>query len=126
VIFYLPTSYALDLQLLGGIWMVQIFPAMIFGLFTRWFNGSALLIGWATGMVVGTALSWGVKWTPVHPLSWDLPLIGHLGLGVDFAVYNGLTAVVVNVLVAAALSLVWRSKASDQTAPADYEDSVVA
>ncbi len=127
VIFYLPTSYALDLQLLGGIWMVQIFPAMISGLFTRWFNGSALLIGWATGMLVGTTLSWGAKaWTPVHPLSWDLPLVGHIDIGLHIAVYNGLTAVLVNVVVAAVLSLLWRSSASDQTAPADYEDPVIA
>ncbi len=125
VIFYVPTRYALDLQLLGGIWMIQIFPAMIFGLFTRWFSGAALLIGWAAGMIVGTTLSWGATaWTPVHPLSWDLPLFGHLGLG--FAVYNGLTAVILNMVVSAALSLVLRSSAHDETAPADYEDRVIA
>ena len=39
VIFFMPTKFAVDLQLLGGVWMVQIFPAMIFGLFTRWFSG---------------------------------------------------------------------------------------
>ena len=27
VIFFMPTKFALDLQLLGGVWMVQIFPA---------------------------------------------------------------------------------------------------
>jgi len=47
VIFFMPTQFALDLQLLGGVWMVQIFPAMILGLYTRWFSGWALLIGWA-------------------------------------------------------------------------------
>src|ERR1700748_1328315 len=61
VIFFMPTQFALDLQLLGGVWMVQIFPAMVLGLFTRWFSGTALLIGWATGMLVGTSLSWGAK-----------------------------------------------------------------
>ena len=61
VIFFMPTQFALDLQLLGGVWMVQIFPAMIFGLYTRWFSGPALLVGWAAGMIVGTALAWGEK-----------------------------------------------------------------
>src|ERR1700721_3516703 len=59
VIFFMPTQFALDLQLLGGVWMVQIFPAMILGLFTRWFSGSALLVGWAVGLALGTSLSWG-------------------------------------------------------------------
>ena len=127
VIFFMPTQFALDLQLLGGVWMVQIFPAMIFGLYTRWFSGPALLVGWAAGMIVGTALAWGDKaWVPVHALNWDVPLIGHVDLGLGFAAYNGLTAVIVNVVVATILSLVWRSSAPDETSSADYEDSVAA
>jgi len=113
--------------LLGGVWMVQIFPAMILGLYTRWFSGSALLIGWAAGMIVGTALSWtGAAWSPVHALKWDVPLIGHFDLGLGFAAYNGLTAVIVNFLVAAALSLALRSQAVDQTSPEDYDDRAFA
>src|SRR5882762_9864824 len=34
VILYLPTQFALDLQLLGGLWILQTLPALIFGLFT--------------------------------------------------------------------------------------------
>ena len=79
VIFFMPTQFALDLQLLGGVWMVQIFPAMILGLFTRWFSGWALLIGWAVGMVLGTSLSWGEKaWVPVHALEVGHPVLGHV------------------------------------------------
>jgi hypothetical protein len=78
-------------------------------------------------MVVGTALSWGEKaWIPVHPLAWDVPFIGHVDLGLHFAAYNGLTAVAVNIVVATVLSLVIRTQATDETAPADYEDSAVA
>jgi SSS family solute:Na+ symporter len=127
VIFFIPTQYALDLQLLGGLWMVQIFPAMIFGLYTRWFSGPALLVGWAVGMIVGTGLAWGATaWVPVHALAWDIPLIGHVDLGLGIAAYNGLTAVILNIIVAAALSLVWKSNAADETAPADFEDRAVA
>ena len=124
VIFLVPTQFALDLQLLGGVYMVQIFPAMIFGLFTRWFSGSALLIGWAVGMFAGTALSWTSKaWVPIHPLKWDIPGIGALDSGLGFSAYNGLTAVLLNIAVAAALSLVLRSNAADETTPADFLDS---
>jgi SSS family solute:Na+ symporter len=127
VIFFMPTQFALDLQLLGGVWMVQIFPAMILGLFTRWFSGWALLVGWAVGMIVGTSLSWtGKAWAPVHALNWDIPLAGHFDLGLGFAAYNGLTAVLVNFLVAATLSLVLRSQAGDATSPEDYDDRALA
>jgi SSS family solute:Na+ symporter len=127
VIFFMPTQFALDLQLLGGVWMVQIFPAMILGLFTRWFSGWALLIGWAAGMIIGTSLSWtGKAWAPVHALKWDVPFFGHLDSGLGFAAYNGLTAVLVNFLVAAMLSLVLRSQAGDETSPEDYDDRALA
>ena len=42
-------TIALNLQLLGGIWILQTFPAIVVGLFTRWFHRWALLAGWAVG-----------------------------------------------------------------------------
>jgi solute:Na+ symporter, SSS family len=127
VIFLMPTQFALDLQLLGGVWMVQIFPAMILGLYTRWFSGAALLIGWGLGMIVGTSLSWtGKAWVPVHPLRWDIPLVGNVDLGLGFSAYNGLTAVILNILVATGLSLILRSHARDETSPEDFEDRALA
>ena len=127
VIFVMPTQFALDLQLLGGVWMIQIFPAIVFGLFTRWFSGWALLIGWAAGMILGTGLSWtGAGWAPVHALKWEIPFVGAFDPGLGFAAYNGLTAVLLNIVVAAVLSLVLRPKGIDETAPADYLDSQTA
>jgi SSS family solute:Na+ symporter len=127
VIFFVPTQFALDLQLLGGVYMVQIFPAIIFGLFTRWFSGTALLIGWAAGMIAGTALSWTPKaWVPIHPLKWDFPYIGSLDTGLGFSAYNGLAAVLLNIVVAAVLSLALRPKAADETSPDDYLDRELA
>src|SRR6202165_4727768 len=46
-IVFLPTQYAINLQLLGGVWIIQIFPAVVVGLYTRWLHRTALLIGWA-------------------------------------------------------------------------------
>ena len=47
----LPRTFSINLQLLGGIWILQVFPAIVFGLFTRWFHRWALLAGWLAGMV---------------------------------------------------------------------------
>ncbi len=112
VILFIPTQFALDFQLLGGLWMIQCFPSIIFGLYTRWFSGTALLIGWAAGMILGTWLAAGpTAWVPVH---W---------VGDWFVAYNGVTALVVNIVVATVLSVFIKSTAPDLTAAADYADA---
>ena len=50
----LPHTFAINLQLLGGVWILQIAPMLIGGLFTRWFDRYALLLGWLAGMAFGT------------------------------------------------------------------------
>ena len=40
-ILFVPTQYAIQLQLLGGIWIIQTLPAVMLGAFTRWFNPGA-------------------------------------------------------------------------------------
>ena len=96
IILVLPTKFALDLQLLGGVWILQTFPAVVFGLFFAWFRAPALLLGWAVGLVTGTALVFmdGVK--PVH--TFDLG-------GDKFTLYTGLFALAVNIVVAAIAQL---------------------
>lgn len=90
--------YAIELQLLGGIWIVQMVPAILFGLFTRWFRGPALLAGWAAGMLAGTGMvvSMGMK-TSVYPLH----VLGH-----TYSMYAALPAGVINLIVTALVSLV--------------------
>src|SRR5208282_3943616 len=67
-IFFIPFQYAIQMQLLGGVWIIQTLPAVMLGLFTRIFNGWALLIGWAAGTVLGTAMAAAVNFTAVYPL----------------------------------------------------------
>lgn len=47
-IVFVPSKYAIYLQLLGGIWIIQTLPAVMLGVYTRWLNDWALLIGWRT------------------------------------------------------------------------------
>jgi SSS family solute:Na+ symporter len=111
-ILFVPTKFALDLQLLGGVWMSQIFPAVICGLFFRWFSGWALFCGWAVGMLLGTWLAWTpAAWVPVHAL-----------FGTGVAVYNGLIGLTANILVAAVLSAILPNRTEDKTLAADNEE----
>jgi SSS family solute:Na+ symporter len=97
VIIYLPTQFALDLQLLGGLWILQTLPALIFGLFTGWFTAPALLAGWVVGLFGGTYLTWIDGFKPLHLLS--------LG-SFQATVYIGLIALVANIVVAVLVNLV--------------------
>ena len=97
VILFLPTQFALDLQLLGGLWIMQTFPAVVFGLFTRFFHGPALLLGWAVGFFGGSFLTWSDGLKPLHTV-----VLG----GVSYTMYVGLLALAANVVVAAAASAV--------------------
>src|SRR6202521_4952068 len=67
-IIFVPTQYAIYLQLLGGIWIIQTLPSVILGAYTRWFNDWALLVGWAAGIIAGTGMAATVNLTPTYPL----------------------------------------------------------
>ncbi|MGZ4501506.1 MAG: monocarboxylate uptake permease MctP, partial [Nocardioidaceae bacterium] len=45
----LPSDFAINLQLLGGVWILQTLPSIVVGLYTRWMHRWALLLGWAVG-----------------------------------------------------------------------------
>jgi SSS family solute:Na+ symporter len=90
-ILFLPTKFALDLQLLGGVWILQTFPSVVFGLFSRRFGARALLAGWAVGIVTGSWLAFSDGIKPVHTL--------HLA-DTALTVYTGLLALAVNIIVA--------------------------
>jgi len=96
-ILFLPTKFALDLQLLGGVWILQTFPSVVFGLFFGWFGARALLCGWAVGIVAGSWLAFSDGIKPVHTLV----------LGADsYTVYTGLLALLLNIAVAVIVQLV--------------------
>jgi solute:Na+ symporter, SSS family len=121
-VLFVNTTYAIQLQLLGGIWIVQTFPAIVAGLYTRWFNRWALLIGWAVAMVWGTIEAYrlpspGKPGTHFGASADTLPVIGH-------TVYIGLTGLVVNLIIAVLLTLLFNALkvpvGTDETAPAQF------
>lgn len=53
-VFVVSPTYAIELQLLGGIFIAQTLPAMMLGLYDKKFlNKWALFVGWAVGMASG-------------------------------------------------------------------------
>jgi SSS family solute:Na+ symporter len=117
----LDKSQAINFQLLGGIWILQTFPSMVFSLYTRWFHRYGLLAGWAVGMVYGTITAYNV----VNPTTGKhfggslamIPSIAQMG-------YIALTAFVINVIVAVIVTLVLNamkvSNGRDETIKGDY------
>ena len=60
--------YAIDFQLLGGAWILQIFPAVVLGLYSRWFHPHALLLGWFCGMLAATLMALATSFAPIYAL----------------------------------------------------------
>jgi SSS family solute:Na+ symporter len=115
-ILFVPTKYAIYLQLLGGIWIIQTLPAVMLGVYTRWFNDWALLVGWTVGTVTGTAMAIAAQLTPTYPLA-----IG----GYIFPGYTALYTVILNLVIAIVLTpvfnaIVARRAPIDDTVAADY------
>jgi len=92
----IPHSYAIHLQLLGGIWIIQLLPSILLGLFTQRLNGRALLLGWAAGTAVGTYMAAARGFvSSIYPV--DI-------FGLTVPGYAALYAVLVNFLVVVALT----------------------
>lgn len=115
-ILFVPTQYAIQLQLLGGIWIIQTLPAVMLGVYTRWFDDWALLIGWIAGIATGTLMAFAANLTPTFPLSFG---------GYVFPGYTAVYTLALNLITAVVLTLVIRalkahSAPPDETIAADY------
>jgi SSS family solute:Na+ symporter len=112
---------AINFQLLGGIWILQTFPSIVFGLYTRWFHRWGLLAGWAGGMLYGTNAAYSV----INPVTGNhfagslalIPIIGRMG-------YIALTAFAINAIVAAVFTVILNAAGvahgHDETITDDY------
>jgi len=100
---------------------VETFPAIAFGLYTRWLHHRALLIGWFVGMATGTAMvaTSGFK-SAIYTL--------HLG-SLAIPAYAGVYALAANLVVAVILTLVFDAigikRLPDKTRQEDYDDDAV-
>jgi SSS family solute:Na+ symporter len=112
---FLRPQFAINFQLLGGAWILQVFPAVILGLYTRWFHPAALLLGGAAGLAAATWMAVTTNFATFYPL--------HLG-GSVLAGANMFYAFLVNLAVTVLLTLVFNAvkanAGTDVTTAADY------
>src|SRR5271157_2345778 len=115
-IIFVPTQYAIQLQLLGGIWIIQTLPSVMLGAYTRWFNDWALLLGWLAGTAAGTAMAVAANLTPTFPVAFA---------GFTFPGYTALYTVILNLAVVIVLTPIFNAMSArrpmiDETVAADY------
>jgi SSS family solute:Na+ symporter len=126
-------QYAIDLQLIGGVIILQTLPAVAIALYTKWLHRWALVAGWAAGMLWGMVLLYQIP----NPASGKahfggsalaLDKLNILGWqpfeGSTVQIYVGFVALIANLLVAVVVTLIIRrtsvSNGNDDTTGEDY------
>lgn len=116
-IAFLPSTLAINFQLLSNIWIVQTLPAVFLGLYTNWFHRRALIIGWAGGMIVGTWMVVAQNFTSsVYPLSFG---------SFTLPMYAAVRALAINLMLSISLTpilgMLGTPVGQDATTPEDFE-----
>ena len=113
-------QFSIDLQLIGGVIILQTLPAVAIALYSRWLHRWALVAGWAVGMGYGLYLLYLIP-NPAagrahfggSALALDkLTLLGwHPFAGSQVQIYVGFVALLLNLIVAVVLTPVLRGPA---------------
>jgi SSS family solute:Na+ symporter len=125
VVFVKP-QFSIDLQLIGGVIILQTLPSVAIGLFTRWFHRGALIGGWIAGMAMGFWLLYQIPNPALQRKHFGGTAVALSKLGFDTpkTIYVGFVAVVVNLLVAVIATAILRAAkvtdGGDDTSPSDY------
>ncbi|MFD0660645.1 sodium:solute symporter family transporter [Thermocatellispora tengchongensis] len=125
-ILFLDLQFAIDLQLIGGVVILQTLPAVALGLYTRWFHRGGLVAGWIAGMGAGMWMLYNIP----NPATGKAHFGGSafslekLGFDTKITLYAGLLALAVNLVVAVIGTVVCRrlgmADGPDVTRPDHY------
>ncbi|MGZ4508208.1 MAG: monocarboxylate uptake permease MctP [Blastococcus sp.] len=130
-IIFINPQFSIDLQLIGGVIILQTLPSVALGLYTRWMHRGALVAGWAAGMVVGLWMLYEIpKLDPTtHAVvkahfGGSAFALSKLGFDTKATIYPGIVSVLVNLLVVIVVTLILRAMkvadGVDGTAETDY------
>ncbi|WP_439384969.1 monocarboxylate uptake permease MctP [Amycolatopsis lexingtonensis] len=133
VIILIDPQFSIDLQLIGGVLILQTLPAVALALYTRWFHRWGLIAGWVVGIGWGLIMLYGIP-NPANgklhfggsalPLG-NMSIFGwHPFAGSQVQIYVGFVALIANLVVAAIVTVIARQmkvfNGTDDTNPADY------
>ena len=122
-ILALDPQFSIDLQLIGGVIILQTLPAVALGLITRWFHPRALIAGLVAGMVTGFWTLWTIPQAAVTAAGTKVVRehfggsafkLSELGLDTKNTVYAGFVALAVNLIVAAVVTYALRAAKVEQ------------
>jgi SSS family solute:Na+ symporter len=129
-ILFLNPQFSIDLQLIGGVIILQTLPAVALGLYTRWFHRGGLIAGWVAGMVAGMWMLWEIpKLNPDGTVArahfgGSSFALSKFGFDTKLTVYVGFLSLIANLVVAVVVTLVLRAmkvaEGVDGTAETDY------
>lgn len=138
-VLFVDPQFSIDLQLIGGVIILQTLPAVAIALYTRWLHRWALVAGWLVGMAYGMYLLYLIPNPTTQKahfggsaLTLDkLTVFGwHPFAGSQVQIYVGFVALILNLVVAVVLSAVLHAlkvgNGTDATEGPDYhadEDS---
>jgi SSS family solute:Na+ symporter len=115
VLLILPVQFSTDFQSIGAVIVLQTLPAVFFGLMTGWFHRGALIAGMLIGLGYGLYMLYN---TPQYSADLRSVIRPHFGgslwplakWGIHTAgsVYIGLAALVLNLIIVVAGTLVLR------------------
>ncbi|MFF5985758.1 monocarboxylate uptake permease MctP [Prauserella flavalba] len=132
-ILFIDPQFSIDLQLIGGVIILQTLPSVAIALYTRWLHRWGLVAGWVVGLGWGLILLYGIP-NPTtgkahfggSALALDkLNIFGWQPFaGSTVQIYVGIVALIANLLVAVVVTVIARRlkvfNGTDTTADADY------
>jgi SSS family solute:Na+ symporter len=132
-IVFIDPQYAIDLQLIGGVIILQTLPMVAIALYTRWFHIWGLVAGWVVGMGWGLVMLYGIPNPATGKQHFGgsalalnkLSILGwHPFSGSPIQIYAGFVALLGNLLAAVLVTIVLRQmrvfNGTDETNPSDY------
>jgi solute:Na+ symporter, SSS family len=117
-VLFINPQFSIDLQLIGGVIILQTLPAVAIALYTRWLHSRALIAGWIVGMGWGLYLLYTIPNAATGKAHFGgsalqlgkLSIFGWHPFGTSpVQIYVGIVALVANLVVAVVVSAVLRA-----------------
>src|SRR5947209_17914745 len=129
-ILFIDPQFSIDLQLIGGVIILQTLPSVALGLYTRWMHRGALIAGWVAGMASGLWMLYEVPKldAPKHVVKAHFGgsafALSKLGFDTKATIYPGIVSLIVNIVVVRVITAILRAMkvadGVDGTADNDY------